>query len=167
MQDSELTEARPRARKRLAIVVAFGLFLVLQGVYSFATTPEPYPSVRMPSFGASPNSEGLFPTPSLDITVHYADGFTAQPGPGELSGDIRYSSIRTSLDYAFRPSKSGTPSSRSDDAELRNWLRDNASAIHPESEPVRVDFCWRASAIDISDGTLVKPDQCELASVEL
>lgn len=121
----------------------------------------------MPSFGGVPNADGKFSGSGLDITLHYADGSTMSPNPVDLAGDIRYSSARASLDYAFRPSGAGQRNTRTADPELVEWLRNRSVEIGSGAIPDSVEFCWRKTIVDITDGTVASTDTCETTRVDL
>ncbi|WP_157180099.1 MULTISPECIES: hypothetical protein [unclassified Rhodococcus (in: high G+C Gram-positive bacteria)] len=158
-------DARRKRRQAIA-VVAFGAFLLGQGLYSFVTRPEPYPTIRMPGFGDAPTRDGQFAGSGLEITVRFEDGRELHPGPADLASDARYSSARASLDYAFRPSRSGEPNPRSTDPEVVDWLITRTTDLggRPAHE---VEFCWRKAIIDIGDASVTTPDECEIAMVTL
>ncbi|MFI5435297.1 hypothetical protein ACHMZP_26030 [Rhodococcus baikonurensis] len=156
-----------RSNRRLIAITALAVVLLVQGAYSFGVRPEPYPTIRMPSFGGVPNADGKFSGSGLDITLHYADGSTMSPNPVDLAGDIRYSSARASLDYAFRPSGAGERNTRTADPELVEWLRNRSVEIGSGAIPDSVEFCWRKTIVDITDGTVASTDTCETTRVDL
>lgn len=165
MPDSPVVETRNN--RRLIAVAAFGAVLLAQGIYSFGVSPEPYPTIRMPSFGAVPSADGEFVSTGLEITVHYTDGTTVNPNPVDLARDIRYSSARNSLDYAFRPNKAGEENKRASDPELVDWLRDRSVQIGNGSTPDSIEFCWRKTIVNITDGSAVSPGECDTTRVDL
>lgn len=145
-------------RRRLAGVVLFGSLLLGQGVYSFAVEPEPYPAVRMPSFGAAPTRDGLFPSRMVSITVTYVDGSVANPRVSELMNGVRFSAARPTLDFAFAPGKTI-------DQPSRSWLQDRARDIGPGSDPESVEICWQNAAVDVRNAHIVNAKPCETTVV--
>ncbi|MCD2104985.1 hypothetical protein O4214_20410 [Rhodococcus erythropolis] len=160
------TEAK-RSNRRLIAIAALAVVLLAKGAYSFGVRPEPYPTIRMPSFGGVPNSDGRVSGSGLDITLHYTDGTKMSPNPVDLAGDIRYSSARASLDYAFRPSRAGDRNARTADPELVEWLRNRSVEVGSGAIPDSIEFCWRKTIIDITDGTVASTDPCETTRVDL
>lgn len=152
---------------RLVAVVALSAVLALQGLWSFATNPEPYPTIRLPGFGSVPNANGDFASTWLDITVTYSDGSTAQPNPVDVADNVRYSSARNTLDYAFRPAKDGRANPRAADPVVVEWLRTRPAISESGQIPEAVTFCWRRATVHISDAEVIKEEPCELAVVKL
>lgn len=146
------------AKRRLTALVAFGGILLAQGVYSFAVEPEPYPAVRMPSFGAAPTRAGLFPTRMVRISVAYTDGTTASLKVSQLMDGIRFSAARPSLNYAFKPGKQI-------DAETRSWLEARAEAVGDGRKPASVEICWQDAAVDVRNASVVNAKPCETTVV--
>lgn len=146
------------ARRRLTALLAFGGLLLAQGVYSFAVEPEPYPTVRMPSFGAAPTRTGLFPTRIVNIKVSYADGSTSNPRVSELMDGVRFSAARPSLNYAFKPGKQI-------DTETRSWLERRAQALGGGPKPSSVEICWQDAAVNVSDASVVNAKPCDTTVV--
>lgn len=146
------------AKRHLTALVAFGGILLAQGVYSFAVEPEPYPTVRMPSFGAAPTRAGLFPSRMVSITVAYTDGTTASPKVSQLMDGIRFSAARPSLNYAFKPGKQL-------DAETRTWLEARAESVGDGRKPSSVEICWQDAAVDVRDASVVNAKPCETTVV--
>lgn len=162
------TERNHEARKRreLIIVVVVAVALILQGLYSFSTRPEPYPTVRMPGFGDAPKSSGKFANNGVEISVVLANGAVLHPSPDELAGDVRYSSARPTLDYVFRPKANGERNPKADDPEVIAWLSSRVAELSPV--PAReVLFCWRKRVVDISDASAELVGPCESENVAL
>lgn len=166
MSDTEIANEPRRKRRQVIAVAALGIALLGQGLYSFATRPEPYPTVRMPGFGDAPTPSGMFANSGLEVTVRLKDGTELHPNPVDLAGDLRYSAARASLDYAFKPGADGERNPRSTDPEVLDWLSTRTMDLggQPASE---VEFCWRKAVIDITDGTVTRPGECEVATVKL
>ena len=164
--DMSETEAK-RSNRRLIAIAALTVVLLAQGAYSFGDRPEPYPTIRMPSFGGVPNADGRVSGSGLDITLHYTDGTTMSPNPVDLAGDIRYSSARASLDYAFRSSGAGERNARTADPELVEWLRNRSVEAGSGAIPDSIEFCWRKTIIDITDGNVASTDPRETTRVDL
>lgn len=146
------------ARRRLAGVILFGGLLFVQGVYSFAVEPEPYPAIRMPSFGAAPTKDGLFPSRMVSIKVTYVDGSTGNPRVSELMNGVRFSAARPTLNFALAPGKSI-------DEPTRSWLRDRAKEVGPGADPANVEICWQDAAVDIRNAHVVNAQPCETTVV--
>lgn len=146
------------ARRRLAGVILFGVLLIAQGVYSFAVEPEPYPAIRMPSFGAAPTRDGLFPSRVVSITVTYVDGSTENPRVYEIMNGVRFSAARPALNFAFAPGKA------IDDA-TRTWLRDRAREVGRGADPARVEICWQDAAVEVRNAHIVNAKPCEMTVV--
>lgn len=132
-----------KSRRRLLFLAAFGVFVAVQGFYSFELSPEPYPSIRMPSFGVAPDTEGHFRSRVLTISIRYEDGSVVFPMASELMQDFRFSAARPSLDYMFLGEEA-----RVDDQVLR-WLRKQGTRLGNGSEPTVITFSVRATSVDI------------------
>lgn len=153
--------------RRLVVVLALGLGLLVQGAYSFLVVPEPYPAIRMPSFGGAPDAQGLFPTTIVDITITYRDGTELNPGVEDLMGQFRHSAQRRSLDFVFLPENNEAGPRPVDDPEVRSWLADRATVLGGGREPESVRFCWRAGDVDVHTGGYVNMPACELTRIAL
>lgn len=156
----------PRTRKRITILGALIALLMIQGLYAFATEPEPYPAIRLPGFGAAPTPDGKFANEGLEITIRYADGTALRPSPDSLASDVRFSSARTTLDRAFRPLQNGTRNPNADKPEVISWLKRQASALNPSS-PKEAEFCWRTRVVEIRDGSFEYVGDCKKLVVPL
>ena len=110
--------------KRSIITFSFIVALVVQAGLSFIPDQEPYPAIRMPSFGSAPNKAGMFPTVIATADITYSDGTTLSPHVTELFQDFRFSSARYSFDYMFKPGGGGNP-----DEETISWLRRENSEV--------------------------------------
>jgi hypothetical protein len=146
------------AKRRLTALAVFGAVLLAQGVYSFAVEPEPYPTVRMPSFGAAPTRAGLFPSRMVQVTVTYQDGSSVSPRVSEIMDGVRFSAARPTLNYVFKPGKPV-------DDETRAWLQARAKAVGPGSEPASVEVCWQDAAVNVEDAQVVNAKPCETTVV--
>lgn len=146
------------AKRRLMALAVFGGLLLSQGVYSFAVEPEPYPAVRMPSFGASPTRAGLFPGRMAYVKVTYADGSTVNPRISEIMDGVRFSAARPTLNYVFKPGKAV-------DDQTRLWLKTRAKAVGDGSEPTAVEVCWQDAAVDVHNAQVVGAKPCETTVV--
>ncbi|WP_285240045.1 hypothetical protein [Pseudarthrobacter sp. MEB009] len=146
------------AKRRLSALAVFGALLLGQGVYSFAVEPEPYPTVRMPSFGAAPTRAGLFASRMAYVKVTYADGSTVNPRVSEIMDGVRFSAARPTLNYVFKPGKPV-------DDDTRLWLAARAKAVGGGSEPTSVEVCWQDAAVDVHDARVVNAKPCETTVV--
>lgn len=157
---------KARKTRQLIFVLILGVLLMLQGLYSFATRPEPYPTIRMPSFGDSPTPSGKFANDGIEISVVLVDGAVLHPSPDELAADVRYSSARETLDHAFRPKGSGERNPRADDPEVVSWLASRVTELSP-TPAQEVRFCWRKRVVDISDAAVERIGPCETEVVDI
>ncbi|ELT45959.1 hypothetical protein [Arthrobacter nitrophenolicus] len=152
----------PKLSRRALITIAFIGALVVQAGVSFASEDEPYPGIRMPSFGSAPNQAGLFPTVAVSATITYADGTTLEPHVTELMNDFRFSSARYSFDYMFKPGSTVTP-----DSEVLAWLSNEARELGGGKKPERIDLCWRKTDLDIRTATYSNAAACESRVIDL
>lgn len=148
--------------KRALVLVAFVGALVVQAGASFIIEPEPYPAVRMPSFGSAPNKAGIFPTVAATAKITFTDGTTLEPHVSELMNDFRFSAARYSFDYMFKPTSSVEP-----DQEVLDWLAGEARELGGGREPDRIDMCWRKNDLDIRTGTYSRVGECESTVIKL
>src|SRR3954470_201514 len=147
---------------RTVTVAGFAVLLILQGYYSFATKPEPYPTIRMPNFGLAATKSGTF-----DITLAQADAVgkdgRVTPVPlSELMADFWFSTARPCYDYLFlssNPSKV-TPA-------VQGWLRQRLDDIGVAGRPVELRMCWRRTAISVYDASIVRESPCVWKVVRL
>lgn len=165
-QTTDATASSSRKRKQFAVVAVLITALLLQGLWAFATEPEPYPAVRLPGFGDAPTADGQFADSGLEIEVRYANGLTLRPTPDILASDIRFSSARPTLDEAFRPGPDGAPNPNSSNERVIAWIKKRASLL-TSSPPSEVTFCWRTRVINISDATYTYRGECELTKVRM
>lgn len=152
----------PKLGRKALIAALFLAALVVQAGVSFVLEPEPYPAVKMPSFGDAPNASGIFPTTVASLIVSYKDGTSLTPHVTELFSDFRFSSARYSLDYLFKPG-SGRPV----DAEVLQWLDASARKLAPGKLPERIDMCWQKTDLDVRDGTYKSMSPCESVRITL
>lgn len=155
-----------RKRLQFFLVLIVAVTLPAQGAYSFSTENEPYPTIRMPSFGDAPTSSGYFVDDYLDIRVELSDGRTIHPSPDRLASDVRFSSARKILDLAFRPTGDGIPNPNASNPAVVSWLRSHASDLASTSVD-KVTFCWRKRSVDIANGEESFIGECELESIQL
>lgn len=148
--------------KRAAITVAFIGALVVQAGVSFALEQEPYPGIRMPSFGSAPNRAGMFPTVVATTKITYADGSMLEPHVTELMNDFRFSSARYSFDYMFKPGSTVEPG-----PEVLTWLSAEARELGGGKEPKRIDMCWTKTDLDIRTASYENAGECELTVINL
>ncbi|MEX5263389.1 hypothetical protein RF640_05065 [Kocuria sp. CPCC 205231] len=148
--------------RNLIVVALFGLFLVTQLAMSSIVDPEPYPTIRMPGFGAAPDSNGMFDTKAVDISIHYEDGVTINPHVADVMRGFRYSSATHSFNYVFSESEISRV-----DKEVAEWLAARATDLRPHSSPSYVEICWYSFQLDISTVEEVDATPCELRRVNL
>jgi hypothetical protein len=148
--------------RRALLTVAFGVALVVQAAVSFVVEPEPYPAIKMPSFGDAPKSSGIFPTSIASATITYTDGSTLTPHISELLDDFRFSSAQYSFDYVFKPG-----SGRAADPEVTEWLAARARELAPGRVPDRVDMCWQKAALNIRSAEYESLTPCESVRIKL
>lgn len=151
-----------RLSKRALTIVAFLGALVVQAGVSFALEHEPYPGIRMPSFGSSPNRAGLFSTVVASTKITYADGTILKPHVTELMSDFRFSAARYSFDYMFKPGSSAKP-----DPEVLTWLYSEARELGGGKAPKRIEMCWTKTDLDIRTAAHKETDECESTVIDL
>lgn len=162
---SDVPEGAQRWRKlpwRTVLVAAFGCVLIMQGYYSFATRPEPYPTVRMPSFAYTAASDGTFELVMTRADVLFEDGTVRPVEVSDLMSDFRYSTARPSYDFLFL--KSDTSQAP---PALRDWIRERVELLHPGVRAVRIDMCWQPTRLSVKDASIVSKDGCVLRTVKL
>ncbi|MCP2047872.1 UNVERIFIED_ORG: hypothetical protein J3D58_001944 [Paenarthrobacter nicotinovorans] len=148
--------------KRSFITLLFVAALVVQAGLSFIPAQEPYPAIRMPSFGSAPNSEGLFPTVIATVDINYSDGTTLSPHVTELLRDFKFSSARYSFDYMFKPGGGGNP-----DGETIEWLSNQAKELGEGKTPERLTLCWKKADLNIRTATYENISPCESKVIDL
>ncbi|WP_197382506.1 hypothetical protein [Mycolicibacterium mengxianglii] len=142
--------------------MVFAAALVVQGYFSFAIKPEPYPSVRMPNFGPAADSNGTFGVTLARAEVVSSDG-TAQPiSSTELMSEFRFSTARPSYDYMFMSSDTSriTP-------EVRAWLRKRTEELVKSHRPVELKMCWQRSTFSLYDAKITDQGPCVWKAVTL
>lgn len=147
----------PRLWGVLAICVA----LPLQGLVSFSS-PEPYPTVRMPAFGSVPQADGSWDYTSVNVRVEYEDGSKISPFASELLEGIRHSSTGPSLSFLFGPSSEITI-----DEKTKLWLREKASNLNNGAMPTLIEFCWKETTLDTKKVMVDETVPCEITEVIL
>jgi hypothetical protein len=150
------------ARGRLLIVLGFGVFLLAQGVLSAASSPEPYPTFRLPGFGAAPDRSGLFPITTVAITISYVDGSVEMPSVTTFMGEIGFSSSRSILDRVFRGVQQADL-----DVSVIEWTRDRASSLGNGTKPLTVTLCWQSGYVDVHTYELKRMSPCSTTSIAL
>lgn len=152
-----------QSRLRVFVILGFCALLAVQGVLSFATRPEPYPTIRMPGFAASSiDNERFENVTTVSVTIEYEDGPTINPHPAELMDDFKPSSARPSLDHVFRVDSGASVS-----PEVTDWLHDRAQDLGDGNTPTHVEFCWQEVAIEIATAESVDEQPCETTRIEL
>ncbi|WP_382307699.1 hypothetical protein [Herbiconiux sp. UC225_62] len=151
-----------RSRLRLLVVVLFAIFLAAQGALSFVTKPEPYPSIRMPGFGTSPSSDGLFSTSQTLITIRYDDGTATTPAIEELMHGVRFSVAGPAFNHVFPAAGSGQIS----DA-VRVWLREKAFELGDGAQPMTLEICRISAHVNVQTGQIVDQTPCANTKVAL
>ncbi|WP_309074495.1 hypothetical protein [Paenarthrobacter sp.] len=148
--------------KRSIITLSFIVALVVQAGLSFIPDQEPYPAIRMPSFGSAPNKAGMFPTVIATADITYSDGTMLSPHVTELFQDFRFSSARYSFDYMFKPGGGGNP-----DEETISWLSNEARELGGGRTPEQISLCWKKADLDIRSATYENISPCETRVIEL
>jgi hypothetical protein len=147
---------------RLIVVVAFALLLIGQGYLSFAIRPEPYPSIRMPSFGPAAKDDGTVGVTFAHVEAIGSNGSVRQIPVVELMDDFRFSTARPSFDYIFRDSEpSRIPPS------VKSWLRERLDKIDSGIDATAVRICWQVSRVRISDSSVASEQPCTWKTVVL
>lgn len=139
---------------RTVLVCSFAALLALQGYLSFIVHPEPYPSIRMPSFGVAAASDKTFGVTFASAEATARDGTTRPISIPQLMEEFRYSTARPSYDYLFL---SADPSSIT--PSVKNWLRDRIETT-TGIEPTELRMCWQKNLISVVDSTVVKEAPC-------
>ncbi len=147
---------------RALTTMAFIGALVIQAGISFIVEPEPYPAVRMPSFGSAPNKSNMFPTDVASVKITYSDGTTLEPHVSELLSSFRFSSARYSFDYVFKPGSPGTP-----DQEVITWLAGQARELAGGKNPKQIEMCWYKTELDIRSATYKNIGECDAVVIKL
>jgi hypothetical protein len=149
-----------RSRRNAVIVVGFAALLVVQGALSFLITPEPYPAIRMPSFGQALARDGIMPVTVTRVVISSGDQ-ERTVAASDLMEPLRYSAAGPTLDYAFR----GDPDRLSDDA--KDWLRGRARAVSGLADPESIRLCWDQLLVNVEDLSIGREKPCEWIEVEL
>jgi hypothetical protein len=147
---------------RTIIVATFALFLVVQGYFSFAIKPEPYPSIRMPNFGTAAAKDGTYIVPLARVDIVNQDGSIQPVSATEIMEGFRFSTARPSYDYMFLSSDpSKIPPS------VKVWLRERIHEINADSRPVELKMCWQKSAVSVFDASIVRSEPCTWKIIQL
>lgn len=104
-RERETTVRRPW---RLVLVASFLAFLAIQGLISFKIRPEPYPMIRMPSFGLAASADGTYPVTFVSGSVDFEDGTTADIDPYAVMSTLRFSTARPRSTTCSRPRRART-----------------------------------------------------------
>lgn len=153
------------SNSRVLVLGGLIVLLLAQGLVSFTTSPEPYPTVRMPGFGTAPNSAGIITTTQQTVAIGYADGEVIDVSAEDLMADFRYSSVLPSLNFMFKPKKNGSPAEP--DAAVVDWLRGRAAALGSGGTPQYVQFTWQPVKVDIRDVGITPSSEPQVTRIEL
>ncbi|MBZ4486832.1 hypothetical protein LQ938_02875 [Microbacterium sp. cx-55] len=138
------------------------LLLIAQGWISFRVTPEPYPIVRMPSFGLAASPDGTYPATFVRAEASFSDGTSSEIDPYEIMAPFRFSTARPSYDYVFGPErKTEIPS------DVIDWLRGRVEELSGGKTPTELRMCWTEADVRLKDAKLENVTPCELTLVEL
>jgi hypothetical protein len=153
------TQARPW---RVILVLVFTLVLVVQGFLSFAIRPEPYPIIRMPSFGMATSTDGTYPVTFISAEVEFADGASESISPYAIMAPFRFSTARPSYDYMFGPSRAGE---LTDDVVL--WLADRVVQVSGRPDAQEIRMCWKKADVNVRDASISNAESCDWTVIEL
>lgn len=151
----------PRGPWRTVLVGAFLLALILQGFVSFAVRPEPYPAIRMPSFGLAATAEGTYEVTFVSAIARFADGSTEKVTPSAIMEPFRFSTARPSWDYLFGPRSDLEPG-----ASALAWLSDRVEELTGR-RAAELAMCWRTADVSIVDAAVRDEKPCEWKRFEL
>jgi hypothetical protein len=159
---TQSTEKKTRRPWRLTLVAAFLIFLAIQGFISFKMRPEPYPMIRMPSFGLAASADGTYPVTFVSGEVDFTDGTSAGIDPYAIMSTLRFSTARPSLDYVFKPPKTGDVSDH-----LREWLRGRVQSVTGRDDAIDLRLCWEDVSVHVRDARISDGQPCEWTEVAL
>lgn len=162
MSATQSTETKTGRPWRLVLVALFLVFLAIQGAISFKVRPEPYPIIRMPSFGLAASSDGTYPVTFVTGSVDFADGTSAEIDPYAIMSTLRFSTARPSLDYVFGPSAEGEIS-----PNVRDWLRDRVASVTGRDDASDLRLCWEKVSVHVQDAGISDRQPCQLTEVVL
>jgi hypothetical protein len=147
---------------RILVVLVFAGLLLIQGVFSFAIEPEPYPAIRMPAFGITADNHGNFDMRISRAEVVNEDGSIQPVQTMELMDEFSYDMARPSYDYLFltSPPSSITPT-------VKAWLRRRIQDVHGSSRPAELRMCWQEIAISVYDASVAHETPCIWKVIEL
>jgi hypothetical protein len=147
---------------RTITVVAYGAALVIQGYLSFTTTPEPYPSIRMPNFGLAASPDGTLGATFTRAQYVDKDGSVRPISATELMSEFRFSTARPSYDYLFRSASQSriTPA-------VREWLRQRIIELNPGANPSEFRACWQDSRVSLVDASIIPTEACVWKAIPL
>lgn len=160
------TNATVRGRGgRRRVLVIFTLFLallVVQGIYSFRVSPEPYPVIRMPGFAGAASSEGTRPVTFVRGVVDFADGTSVEINPADIMEPMRFSTARPTLDHVFGPSsvKEWSP-------EVREWMRERVIEVTGRVDASVIRLCWQRALVHVEDASVTDRAACQWTDVAL
>lgn len=157
----------PSDRRRLVMIGLLAAALIGQGAYSFGVHPEPYPTIRLPSFSGAPDDRGAVHTTTLEITIAYAAGPDVVAHADELMAELPSGSRRSAVDHVFIPANNQHDPRPADDPDVTKWLKERVQSLGGGRPPTSVTFCWREVDIDVRTPEATNRQACELAMVEL
>ncbi|MFF7682026.1 hypothetical protein ACFZA2_04620 [Microbacterium sp. NPDC007973] len=155
-------ETSVRRPWRLILVASFLAFLAIQGFISFKVRPEPYPMVRMPSFGLAAGTDGTYPVTFVSGSVEFDDGTSADIDPYAIMSTLRFSTARPSLDYVFAPPKGENVS-----PHLKEWLRGRVQDVTGRDDISDLRLCWEDARVDVKDASVSDRQPCRVTEVTL
>lgn len=158
-QSTEKVTGRPW---RLILVALFLIFLIVQGFVSFKVRPEPYPMIRMPSFGLAASADGTYPVTFIHGSVDFADGSSEDIDPYEIVNTLRFSTARPSLDHVFGSPKGGDVS-----PHLREWLRGRVETVTGRDDAADLRLCWEDVSVHVKDASISDRQPCKWTEVTL
>jgi hypothetical protein len=153
---------RPQLPWHLVVVAAFALLLVAQGYLSFAAKHEPYPTVRMPSFGPAASRDGVVRLTFARLEATGQDGSTRVIAVSALMDEFRFSAARPSYDHLFQ----GVDPSKLSPRVLA-WLRERIEFLTRDFRPVEARLCWQPSEVSVVDASVVRDEPCRWTVVAL
>jgi hypothetical protein len=126
----------------IGVVALLGI-LTVQGVIDFRSRTEAFPTISMPSFEGSPDTDGHRTIEKLTIVATYADGSVLKPDAESLFQQFHYSSARYSIDHLLRDPPALAP-------ETLDWLRAQASRVGNGAAPESLTFTWQRYDLDVA-----------------
>lgn len=150
-----------RRYRRTAVVALVGGLLALQSVYSFAVHPEPYPTIRMPAFGAAGAASGEFELRTAKVAVEDRDGRSESIRVQQVMSGFPFSVSAPTFAYLF------APDAPDPDPATVAWLTKRLEKVTGRSDLRAMRVCWQDQTIRIDDASVVSAAPCTWRQVSL